>query len=238
MMIKRLTTLVAALLMLTLSAGPVSAHPIEEWTVLVIAYREVNAECGDNPVTARMNDAEWELQNDIAADFRERLETWRKGWPTDVSFIRRDVLTNLESPNSNGNCMPGPSVVPEPIQNFSTVYVLVPWTELDGHWWMGGVLGFATGCCYDGGYYAVGGGAGIPYDQALDVMIHEFLHTTKFWFGDHGAFQADPHDRSAYGYSTERGYYEGIIASDLPDLNGDGHPDGISHFALHTGAPN
>lgn len=226
-------------LALAVSPSAASAHPIEEWTWAVITYREVDAMCGDRHVRARMTDDEWAQQDNIARELKRLVKAWRPRWPINIDFIRRERLTKVSAPGSNGQCWPNRDSVP-PAGPYSSHYVLFDHRDANGQWAIGGGIAVICGSCYHGGTYGVGIGVEAALSSLVDIAIHEWLHGVAAWFRSRGVFVCDVHEMGRYGFvnGQQRAFYRAIIASTLPDLNGDGVGDGVSHRALHRGAPN
>jgi hypothetical protein len=229
-----------------LGATPAAAHNPQDWQITFVTYRSVDAYCGSRHIVAHMTDAEMARARDAQEAMVAALNSWQPYLDVTARYTTRSVLRDI-SPYRDNAAENGCGIDRSKIANGSddpdtTMVFVDPQTD-GGYWWYQHgpgwrVLGTAWMCgtCRN---FTTQVGSGYSATVLRDVAVHEWLHGAGAFYRAKGRYVPDPHWKGDYDSSwSDWYYYSRTVKGNLPDRNGDGYLDGISHRAVHVGTPN
>jgi hypothetical protein len=240
------SVLLAVSMLLGPLAAPSFAHNREDWEVAVILYKNVVATCYGVPFEAHMTSGEIANARTAVQSFESQLNTWNSRLDVGVTLIERDTLRTVSDDGDGTHCWPKPVDVPVPAGYSTTMVLIDPEIESGsgplpaGTWWYDRAgVAYTCSTCISGGGYTTSIATQYSTPDIAEVMIHEWLHPASTWYRERNNYVPDPHWESDYGdFSSALAWYRSIVSGTLPDKNGDGYNDGITHRAVHVGAPN
>ena len=231
---------IAAVLVGALVAPAPAAAAATPWDVGVLIYRSIDADCNGRRVTGTLERVEIDPAA-MAERFAVTIDAW-SGVDHRTTIYEMGTLTSVTDAGSY--CWPTAADVSLPGGHDSYIVVY----DSDGTDPAAGVnpyYGLAFVGVTSGGYtwstamMPDGDEWWFPHDAYPElVMVHEWLHgVAGFYATVWGAQIPGVHDEGAYGYTDGVAWHRDLTGGRLPDLNGDGMPDGLTMAVWESGTP-